>query len=81
MARIEIGRYLAVDTRVCGGHLIFRSTRIPVSDVLELVQVGYSPKQVAKQYRGLITSEAVSEAVSLARQGFVREVFAKTKRA
>jgi uncharacterized protein (DUF433 family) len=79
MARIEIGRHLAVDTRVCGGHLIFRTTRILVSDALELVQVGCSPKQVAKQYRGLIRSEAVSEAISLTRRGFVREVSTKTK--
>lgn len=27
MARIEIGKHLAVDSRICGGGLIFKSTR------------------------------------------------------
>ncbi|MGH9847616.1 MAG: DUF433 domain-containing protein, partial [Blastocatellia bacterium] len=36
MARIEIGKYLAVDTRICGGRLIIRGTRIMVADVLSL---------------------------------------------
>ena len=28
MARVEIGRYLAIDTRVCGGRLVFKGTRV-----------------------------------------------------
>ena len=34
MARIEIGKHLAADTRVCNGRLIFRGTRILVSDTV-----------------------------------------------
>jgi uncharacterized protein (DUF433 family) len=64
MARIEIGKYLAVDTRVCGGRLIFKGSRILVSDAIELTEAGYTPEAVAKQYRGLITPEAVREAKS-----------------
>ena len=81
MARIEIGKYLAADTRICSGRLIFRGTRILVSDALDLVEAGYSPQDVAMQYRGLISPKAVREAVSLTRQGIVREVSAKTKTA
>ena len=81
MARIEIGQHLAVDTRVCGGRLIFKGTRILVSDVLELAQAGYTPEAIAKQYRGLITPEAVREALSLIRRGIVREVATKAKTA
>jgi uncharacterized protein (DUF433 family) len=65
MARIEIGKYLAVDTRVCGGRLIFKGSRILVSDALELFAAGYTPETVAKQYRGLIKPDAVREAKSL----------------
>jgi len=36
MARIEFGKYLAVDTRICGGRLILRGTRILVADVVSL---------------------------------------------
>ncbi len=77
MARIEIGKHLVTDTRVCGGRLIFKGSRILVSDVLELTQAGYTPEAVAKQYRGIISSQAVREAVSLTRRGVVKEVAAK----
>lgn len=81
MARIEIGKYLAVDTRVCGGRLIFKGTRILVSDALELAQADYSPEAIADQYRGIIKAEAVREALSLVRRGIVKEVNPHTKSA
>ena len=74
MARIEIGKFLAADTRVCSGRLIFKGSRIMVSDVLELTQTGYSPEAIAKQYRGIISPEAVREALSFVRRGIVREI-------
>lgn len=77
MARIEIGKHLAADTRVCAGRLIFKGSRILVSDVLELTHAGYTPQAVAQQYRGVISPKAVREAVSLTRRGVVKEVVAK----
>jgi uncharacterized protein (DUF433 family) len=71
MARIEIGKYLAADTRVCGGRLILRGSRILVSDVLELTHSGYSPTAISRQYRGIISPDAVREAVSLTSRGIV----------
>jgi uncharacterized protein (DUF433 family) len=79
MARIEIGKHLAVDTRVCGGRLIFRGSRILVSDAIELTEAGYTPEAVAKQYRGLITPEAVREAKSLLLHGFLKETSRRAK--
>ena len=81
MSRIEIGEHLAVDSRVCGGRLIFKGTRVLVADVLELLKTGLMPDQVAQEYRGLVTSEAVYEAVTLRHKGVVREVLPKTKNA
>lgn len=81
MARIEIGRHLAIDTRVCGGRLIFKGTRILVSDVLELLQANFTAEQIAQEYQGLIAPEAVHEAFTLSRKGIVREVLPKTKTA
>jgi uncharacterized protein (DUF433 family) len=81
MARVEIGRHLATDTRICGGRLFFRGTRILVSDALELLEGGYSPEQVARQYHGLIEPAAVREASSLTRRGVVREVPPRAKSA
>ena len=74
MARLEIGEYLASDTRVCGSRLIFRGTRILVADALELLAAGYTTDEVARQYGGRITAAAVREAVRLTSRGVVREV-------
>lgn len=79
MARIEIGKSLAVDSRVCGGRLIFRGTRIPVADALEMVEMGYSPDGISKQYRGMVSPEAVREAKSLILRGFLKEEAKKLK--
>lgn len=74
MARIEIGKYLAVDTRVCGGRLIFKGSRIMVADAVELADDGYSAEEIAAQYKGIISPEAVEEALKLVRQGVVKEI-------
>jgi len=65
MARIEIGKHLAADTRVCRGRLIFKGTRILVSDALELTKARYTPERIARQYRGIITAKGVREALAL----------------
>lgn len=74
MARLEIGKYLATDTRVCCGRLIFRGTRIWVADALELLAAGYAVDEVARQYGERITAAAVREAVRLTSRRVVREV-------
>jgi uncharacterized protein (DUF433 family) len=81
MARIEIGKYLAADSRVCGGRLILKGSRVLVADVLELVQAGYTADAIARQYRGLICPAAVREAVDLTREGVVKEVVRRSKSA
>ena len=81
MTRIEIGRHLVSDTRVCGGRLIFKGTRVLVADGLGLLKTGLTPDQVAQEYGGLVTPEAVREALALSRKGLVREVLPKTKTA
>ena len=81
MARIEIGKHLAADSRVCGGRLIFKGTRILVSDALELTASGYTPEAIARQYRGIITAKGVREALAFTRRGIVREIPARPKTA
>ena len=81
MARIEIGKNLAADTRICSGRLIFKGTRILVSDALELTQAGYTPEAIARQYHGIITAKGVREALALTRRGIVKEILARTKTA
>jgi len=74
MARVEIGKHLAVDQRVCGGRLIFKGTRIMVADAVELAERGYSADDIAAQYREIISPKAVREALSLIRRGTIRDV-------
>ena len=74
MARTEIGHHLAIDSRVCGGRLIFKGTRILVQDALEMIRSGSTPEKVSEEYCGVVKPTAVSEAVSLVRRGLVREV-------
>jgi uncharacterized protein (DUF433 family) len=81
MARIEIGKYLAADTRVCGGRLIFKGTRILVSDALELRAAGYAPEAIANQYPGILTRQAVKEALTLTRLSLVKEVVRRSNTA
>lgn len=81
MSRIEIGRHLVSDTRVCGGRLIFKGTRVLVADGLELLKTGLTPDQVAQEYTGLVKPAAVREALVFSRKGIVREVLPKTKTA
>ena len=81
MARLEIGKYLAADTRVCGGRLIFKGTRILVSDALELTAAGYTPDAIASQYRGIVIAKAVEEALALTRRGIVKEIVPRAKTA
>jgi uncharacterized protein (DUF433 family) len=61
--------------------LIFKGARILVSDVLELLHAGFTPEQISQEYHGLVTPEAVHEAVTFSRKGIVREVLPKTKTA
>jgi uncharacterized protein (DUF433 family) len=81
MARIEIGRHLTIDRRVCGGRLVFKGSRILVSDVLELLQEGFTPEKISHEYHGLVAPEAVREAETLRRKGIVREILPKAKTA
>ena len=81
MARIEIGKHLAADTRVCGGRLIFKGTRILVSDALELTKAGYTPEAIAREYRGIISAKGVREALALTRRGIIRETLARARNA
>ena len=81
MARVEIGKHLAIDTRVCGGRVIFKGTRIMVADAVELSEAGYAEEAIAQQYRGAITAEAVKEALKFVRQGIVKEIDVRTRTA
>ena len=65
-----IGRFIIADPAICHGQPTFRATRILVADVLEQVAAGIAWETIIEEWRGNVTSEAISEAVRLASQAF-----------
>jgi uncharacterized protein (DUF433 family) len=65
-----IGRFIVADPAVCHGQPTFRGTRILVSDVLEQVVAGVAWETIIEEWRGNVSSAAISEAVGLASEAF-----------
>jgi len=61
-----IGRYVVIDPKICHGQPVFRGTRILVADVLEQVASGMAWEAIIEEWRGVVTKEAISEAIKLA---------------
>jgi len=71
--RIELGKCLVADPRICHGKLTFKGTRIFVEDVLEQVAQGMDWDTIVREWRGSITKETIAEAVHLAGQALIDE--------
>ena len=65
-----IGRFIVADPAICHGQPTFLGTRILVADVLEQVASGIARATIVEEWRGNVSSDAISEAVRLARQAF-----------
>ena len=74
MGNRTIGRYIITDTKICHGQPVFRATRILVADVLEQVASGMAWEAIIEEWRGAVTKEAISEAVTLASKALVSHV-------
>lgn len=65
-----IGRFIVADPAICHGQPTFRGTRILVADVLEQVAAGIAWETIVEEWRGDVSSDAISEAVRLASDAF-----------
>ena len=63
--RHEIGKYLVIDSEVCGGKLTFKGTRVPVSTVLTALTMGDYIDEATKSWPR-VSREAILEALQLA---------------
>ena len=63
--RIEIGKYLVVDSKICHGQLTFKGTRVMVRPVLRALQRGESWDEI-RQGWPIVPEEAIKEAIGLA---------------
>jgi uncharacterized protein (DUF433 family) len=66
-----LGRYIVADSEICGGKPTFRGTRILVADVLGQVARGMDWETIVEEWRGAVSTEAIAEAVRLAREALV----------
>jgi uncharacterized protein (DUF433 family) len=64
--RIELGRHIVADAKVCGGQPTFKGTRIMVWLVLEQLDEGLSWGEIVRQWEGAISKNAISEAIAIA---------------
>jgi len=72
MERIELGKYIVADPNICHGALTFKGTRIFVKDVIEMVSEGMDWDTIVDEWDGVINQEAISEAVRLAGEAFMK---------
>ncbi len=59
---VPVGRFMAVDPRVCHGELTFRRPRVPVETILRYLAKGYTLDYLHKSWPE-VRPEAVQEAV------------------
>ena len=65
MKRLEFGKHLVVDPKVCHGKLTFKDTRVPVGTVLTFLSMGDSIDDVLRNWPE-VSRDAVEEAIRLA---------------
>lgn len=64
--RIELGRHIVADSRICGGQPTFKGTRIMVWIVLEQLDEGLSWDQIVRQWDGKVSKDAIAETIAIA---------------
>jgi uncharacterized protein (DUF433 family) len=64
--RIELGRHIVADPRICGGQPTFKGTRIMVWIVLEQLEEGLTWAEISRQWDGRVGGGAIAEAIAIA---------------
>ena len=64
--RIELGRHLVADSKICGGQPTFKGTRIMVWLVLEQLDDGLTWDEIVRAWRGKVPKGAIAEAIAIA---------------
>ena len=64
--RIELGRHIVADSKICGGQPTFKGTRIMVWLVLEQLDRGLTWQEIVREWDGRVSEEAIGEAIAIA---------------
>jgi uncharacterized protein (DUF433 family) len=63
--RIELGRHVVADPKICGGQPTFTGTRIMVWIVLEQLERGLTWAEITREWDGKVRDEAIAEAITI----------------
>ncbi|MEM3503516.1 MAG: DUF433 domain-containing protein, partial [Nitrososphaeria archaeon] len=63
--RVEVDKYIVIDTEICHGKPTFKGTRIMVWQVSEMLKIGYSFEDIVKEFPSL-TVDHVKAALDFA---------------
>ncbi|PYI82321.1 MAG: hypothetical protein DME26_18125 [Verrucomicrobia bacterium] len=70
--RKDLGQFIVADPKICRGKPTFKGTRVTVADVLADVERGLAWDFICYGWgEGKITTEAIAEAVQLARRALL----------
>ncbi len=64
--RIELGRHIVSDSKICGGQPTFKGTRIMVWIVLEQLEDGLTWTEITREWNDRVAKAAIAEAVAIA---------------
>jgi len=64
--RVELGRHIVADSKICGGQPTFKGTRIMVWIVLEQLDEGLTWDQIVLEWDGKLSKDAIAEAIAIA---------------
>lgn len=64
--RVEISRHIIADSEICHGKPTFKGTRVLVSDVIELVAAGVTPREIIRDYYPALTERMIRDALEWA---------------
>ena len=73
--RVELGRHIVADSKICGGQPTFKGTRIMVWIVLEQLDRGLNWKEIVREWDGRVSEEAIGEAIAIADMVIKHEPF------
>ena len=61
----DVGR-IEIDLRICFGKPVIRGTRIPVHQIIELLEEGYTPERIIRECYHRLTKRDVQAALHYA---------------
>jgi uncharacterized protein (DUF433 family) len=63
--RVQLGRYIVADPKICHGQPTYKGTRIMAWIVLEQIERGMTWDQIQQEWEGRVSHPAIAETLAL----------------